>query len=80
MIASVASKTAMARCHFLRCRLLVPAGSWAVKPLRIWAVASPALLGRLRQISVGEFLPGLGQEILAGLSMLLDSRRVGAAG
>ena len=29
----------MARCHFLRCRLLVPAGSWAVKPLRIWAVA-----------------------------------------
>ena len=41
---------------------------------------APALLGRLRQISVGEFLPGLGQEILAGLSMLLDSRRVGAAG
>ena len=41
---------------------------------------APALLGRLRQISVGEFLPGLGQEILAGLSMLLDRRRVGAAG
>ena len=39
VIASVASRTVMARCHFLRCRLLVPAGSWAVKPLRIWAVA-----------------------------------------
>ena len=30
-----------------------------------------ALLGRLRQISVGEFLSGLRQEILAGLLILL---------
>ena len=36
------------------------------------ASGAPALLGRLGQISVGEFLPGLGQEMLAGLLILLD--------